>query len=207
VVGADDIAPKPARLDFDQAAGLVTGGVTALRVVRAAGIEKGQTVLVQGGAGGVGTPLVQILHERGATVLATASARNSDYLKSLGVDRVIDYTAAPFEESVSNVDVVLDLVGGDVTTRSVKVVKPGGVLITIANRPPVDACAVAQIRCPAFAHPDAPIGPDMRELSALADAGKLQIHVDKVFPLAEAAAAQQLSEAGRTRGKIVLRIP
>jgi len=115
--------PKPASIDFDQAAGLVTGGMTALRLARAAGIESGQTVLVQGGA------------------------------------------------------------GGDVTARSAKVVRPGGLLMTIANRPPEEACAAARIRCPAFIPTPTAIGPELRELATLVDAGEVKAHVDQVFRL------------------------
>lgn len=207
VVSADNVARRPAKLDDREAAGLVTAGVTALRVIRAAGVKPGQTVLVQGGAGGVGSVLVQILHSQGATVFATASARNADYLKGLGASRVIDYTTGRFEDSVQGVDVVIDTVGGKTTARSVAVVRPGGTLISIANRAPAEACEKAGIQCPAFLPSSIPAGVELRELAALADAGKLSVHVDRVFPLAEAGAAQALSQEGRTRGKIVLSVP
>lgn len=206
VVAAEDVAPKPKKANFAQAAGLVTGGFTALRAIAAVGVRPGQTVLVQGGAGGVGSPLVQILKARGATVIATASARNADYLRGLGADRVVDYTAAPFESQVKDVDVVIDAVGGETTTRSVAVVKPGGALVSVAGRANADACAKAQVRCVPFAPSPTPFGAELRELAALVDAGKLTVHVEKTFPLAEAAAAQTLNQAGRTRGKIVLEV-
>lgn len=206
VVGAEDVAPKPKNADFVQAASLVTGGFTALRAIAAVGVQPGQTVLVQGGAGGVGTPLVQILKARGATVIATASARNADYLRGLGVDRVVDYTAAPFESQVQDVDVVIDAVGGETTTRSVAVLKKGGALVSVAGRAAAEACTRAEVRCVPFAPSPTPFGAELRELAALYDAGKLKTHVEKTFPLAEAAAAQQLNQAGRTRGKIVLEV-
>lgn len=208
VVRVDDVAPKPKKASFGEAAGLVTGGMTALRAIDAiGGVQAGQTVLVQGGAGGVGSPLVQILKARGATVIATASARNADYLTSLGVSRVVDYTAAPFETQVRDVDVVIDTVGGETTTRSLAVLKAGGTLVSVAGRAGDEACARAQVRCVPFAPSPSPVGGQLRELATLVDAGKLRSHVDRTFPLAEAAAAQQLNEAGRTRGKIVLEIP
>jgi len=207
VVGAEDVAPKPKKADFAQAAGLVTGGFTALRAVAAVGVQPGQTVLVQGGAGGVGSPLVQILKARGATVVATASARNANYLRELGADRVVDYTAAPFETQVKDVDVVIDAVGGETTTRSVAVLKPGGALVSVAGRANADACAKALVRCVPYAPSPTPFGVELRELAALVDAGELKVHVEKTFPLAEAAAAQTLNQAGRTRGKIVLVVP
>jgi NADPH:quinone reductase-like Zn-dependent oxidoreductase len=207
VVAAEDVAPKPPALDFAQAAGLVTGGVTALRAIAVAEVRAGQRVLVQGGAGGVGTPLVQILRTRGATVIATASARNAGYLKELGVHEVVDYTAGRFEDAVAHVDAVIDTVGGEVTARSASVVRPGGVLVSIASPPPAAECAHARIRCPAFVPAAQPMGLELRELAGLVAAGQLRVHVDRVLPLAEAAEAQRLIETGRTRGKIVLSVP
>lgn len=207
IANVDSVALRPAKLDDRQAAGLVTGGMTALRVIRAAGVQPGQTVLVQGGAGGVGSVLVQILHSKGVNVITTASARNRDFLEGLGASRVIDYTAAPFEHAVKDVDVVIDTVGGETTARSVAVIRPGGTLISIAGRGPADACAKAGIECPAFLPSSVPAGTELRELAALADAGQLTVHVDRVFPLAEAGAAQVLNQEGRTRGKIVLIVP
>lgn len=207
VVPAEDVAPKPKRTDFVAAASLVTGGFTALRAIAAVGVRPGDTVLVQGGAGGVGSPLVQILKARGATVIATASARNAEYLRDLGVDRVVDYTAAPFESQVKDVDVVIDTVGGETTTRSVATLKPGGALVSVAGRANDEACARARVRCVPFAPSPTPFGAELRELAALVDDGRLETHVERTFPLAQAAAAQQLNRTGRTRGKIVLEVP
>jgi NADPH:quinone reductase-like Zn-dependent oxidoreductase len=207
VVPADDVAAAPRTTDLVAAASLVTGGVTALRAIAAVGVRPGQTVLVQGGAGGVGTPLVQILKARGASVVATASGRNVEYLRSLGVDRVIDYTAAPFETQVKDVDVVIDTVGGDTTTRSVATLKAGGALVSIAGDADPPTCARARVRCVEYPDSDAPFGAELKELAALVDAGKLTTYVEKTFPLSDAAAAQQLNQTGRTRGKIVLEVP
>ncbi len=206
IAPADDVARAPARWSAEGAAGLPTVGTTVWRyLVLAGGLREGERLLVQGGAGGVGSVAVQVAKARGAHVIATASARNADYLRSIGADSVIDYRAAPFEAGLSPVDVVFDTVGGETLARSVAVVKPGGRLVTIAGRPDMDACGRARITCIGGGPRPESFGDQLAEIVALADAGKLTLNIDRVFTLEQAALAQELNRAGRTRGKIVLR--
>ncbi|MGE0581909.1 MAG: NADP-dependent oxidoreductase [Steroidobacteraceae bacterium] len=207
IAPAEDVARAPARWSLETAAGLPTVGTTVWRyLILAGGLAKGERVLVQGGAGGVGSVAVQVAKARGAWVIATASAHNAEYLKSIGADEVIDYRAAPFEARVSDVDIVFDTVGGDTLARSVAVVRPGGRLVTIAGQPDTGTCDAARIRCIGGGPRPGSLGDPLREIVALADAGRLALHIERVFPLEQAAQAQELNRLGHTRGKIVLRV-
>ena len=212
VVPVGDVARKPARLSFHEAAGLPTAAVTALRSLDdRAKLQAGERILIQGGAGGVGSAAVQIAKARGAHVIATASAGNQDYLRAIGVDEPIDYRAVRFEDAVRDVDVVFDTVGGETLERSLGVLRKGGRLVTIAGRVSPEACAAAGVTCPAGGPPapGAPVdwfGAQLAELGALADRGELAVNLFRVFPLEQAAEAQELNREGRTRGKIVLEL-
>lgn len=208
VVSAADIARKPKAWTFEQAAGLPTVGVTTWRfLIEQGALQEGERVLVQGGAGGVGSVGVQVAKARGAHVLATASAGNLGYLKSIGTDEPIDYTAGPFEARVAPpVDLVFDTVGGDVAKRSIAVVRPGGRLVTIAALPDAAACAAAKIRCVGATPRAGAFGPELAQVVALADEGRITLNVERVFPLEEAAAAQELNRQGHVRGKVVIRV-
>ena len=147
---------------------------------------------------------VQLAKWRGAKVLGTASAKNESYLRELGVDQVIDYTKQPFDTVVHDVDAVFDTIGGDVETRSWKVLKPGGVLASIVAQkltPPKDAPAGVR-GVTNFSLPDSKLG----EIAKLVDAGTLKVTVSEMLPLAEARKAQELSQSGHVRGKIVLKV-
>ena len=140
-------------------------------------------------------------------MIATASQRNHDYLRSLGAAEVIDYNKVKFEEHVKDVDFVWDTVGGETLTRSLKVVRRGGVLVSVAGKADPAACVAAGIRCLSPSMP----GNDgfssiLREIAQLADSGQLRLNIERVFPLEEAGAAQELNKAGHTRGKIILHI-
>jgi NADPH:quinone reductase-like Zn-dependent oxidoreductase len=212
VVPDFDLAMKPSKLSFEEAAGIPTAGIAAWRsLVEAGNVQRGQRVLIHGGAGGVGTIAVQIAKARGAYVIATASAANHEYLKSLGVDQTIDYRVVKFEDVIKDADAVLDTIGGETLQRSVHALKKGGILLGLTGMLPPEHCEAGGIRCWAAGAPPpgAPIdqfGGELGELSKLADAGKLRITVSKIFPLEEAAQAQELSQQGHARGKIVLRV-
>ena len=118
------LAKKPDTMTFEEAATLGLTGVTAWKAIDAAGLQPGQRVLIHGGAGGVGSVAVQLAHRKHAHVIATTSTPNVEHVRGLGADEVIDYTTTPFESAVSAVDVVLDTVGGDVLSRSWKVLTP-----------------------------------------------------------------------------------
>jgi NADPH:quinone reductase-like Zn-dependent oxidoreductase len=196
------IAHKPKKMSFDESAGLPIVAETAYRaIITVADTQKGQRVLIHGGAGGVGSQAVQIAKARGAYVIATASARNHDFLRSLGADETIDYTAARFEDKVKNVDVVVNTADADTNARSVAVVKPGGILVSIVGPPPADACTAAKIRCAVTGSVNGEMLPKVVEL---ADEGKLKISIEKRMPMSEAAKAWEMNRAGHTRGKIIL---
>lgn len=203
-VGANEVAPKPKTIDHVAASAVPLAGLTAWQALDLLGLTGGQSVLVHGAGGGVGTFAVQFAVQRGVRVLATAAAHNGDLLRALGVDQVIDYTITNFEDVVDNVDGVLDLVGGDVQARSLAVLKPGGVLVTTAGQPDAAAAEASGVRAlgmMAYADPT-----QLALIGGLIDAGAVKPVVSEVFPLAEARQAHALAERGHAQGKIVLRV-
>ena len=201
---AADLVPKPANLSFDQAGAVPVGALTARGVVvDGAAIQPGQRVLVQGAAGGVGLFVVQLARWKGAHVIGVASAKNADFVRSLGAGQVIDYQAGPFEKSVHDVDVVIDTVGGEISERSLQVLRKDGVFITVAGMPPEEKAKALGLRVAKGSRP----GPqELRQISQLIETEKIRPVVGPVFPLAEAGKAQALSELGHGRGRIILHI-
>ncbi|WP_280251197.1 NADP-dependent oxidoreductase [Nocardia abscessus] len=195
VAQAHTLAPKPRNVDLVQAAALPTAALTAWQALAALGA--GQRVLVHAAAGGVGHLAVQIAKHRGAFVIGTARAVNHGYLRGLGADEVIDYTAVDFGSVARDVDIVLDLVGGEYGSRSLPVLGPHGRLIDTQG-----SDAEADPRYERFYVE--PAGVSLREITTMVERGHLQATIDRVLPLSEAAQAHRLSEAGRVRGKIVL---
>jgi NADPH:quinone reductase-like Zn-dependent oxidoreductase len=201
----EEMARKPKNIDFEKAAAVPLAATTAWQaLVDTAKIEPGQTVLIHGGSGGVGSFAVQIAKARGAKVIATASTANQDLLKQLGVDEPIDYTKTKFEDVVKDVDVVLNAVRGDTLSHSYGVVKKGGIIVSITDEPDAAACAMHGIRClRMMAHPDAKA---LEELTNLIEANKITPIVSQTFSLAETAKAHEQIETHHTRGKIVLKV-
>lgn len=194
------LARKPAALDWAQAGGLPLAGLTAYQaLVKALGVQSGETVLVHAAAGGVGVLAVQIARALGARVIGTASERNHAFLRSLGAEAVsygdglADRVRALARDGV---DAALDLVGGDAVEVSAGLVKDPARSASVA-----DYGVVAKGGRYVWARPDAA---DLAELARLADAGELTVPIASTFPLAQAASAQALNAEGRTRGKIVL---
>jgi NADPH:quinone reductase-like Zn-dependent oxidoreductase len=202
VVPVTELARKPAALTFTQAAAYPLVALTAWNAVEAARPVAGETVLVHGGAGGVGAFVVQFAKLRGARVIATASARNLEFVRGLGADQAVDYRATRFEDVARDVDAVIDTVGGETLARSPAVVKRGGRLVTIAGRVPEDACRARELAC-AWSNADNAPG-RLGEITNLIALGKVRVFVDRTFPLAEAAAAQEANRMGGGRGKIVI---
>lgn len=202
-VPVTDLARKPAALSFREAAAFPLVALTAWGALfDEAGLQVGERVLIHAGAGGVGSIAVQLAKQRGAHVITTASARNHDYVRGLGADEAIDYRSTAFETVVRDVDLVLDAVGGDTLARSYSVLRPGGRLVSIVSMPDAAACAEVGIGCAAH-----DLDPTQGTLAAIAegfDRGELRLPVERHFPLSDAASAQELNRAGRTRGKIVL---
>ena len=165
-------------------------------------VKPGQRVLVHAAAGGVGGFAVQLARHMGAHVIATASSRNHDYLRGIGADEVIDYNTTAFETVVRDVDLVVDLMAGDVQARSWGVMKPGGMLVCALGPPDAAKAAAAGMQCKAQSvRPD---GAQLREIGALIDAGSIKVEVAATFPLEKVGEAHRLSETGHVRGKIVL---
>jgi NADPH:quinone reductase-like Zn-dependent oxidoreductase len=198
-----EIVRKPAAFTMAEAAAYPTVAVAAWRyLVQAANVQRGERVLVQGGAGGTGSVIVQIAKARGAYVIATASAANHDYLKSIGVDQVIDYRTTRFEDVVRNVDVVVDTVGGDTLVRSEQALRDGGRLVTLVGSVPAQICDRRRVLCPAT--PPWDVNGGLDAVAPLIAAGKVRINIDRTYPLAAIVQAQEHNRSGRTRGKIVV---
>ena len=205
IVKEDEVAAKPAKTSFEEAAAVPLAALTAWQaLVETAKLEAGQTVLIHGGSGGVGSFAIQIARARGAKVIATASTRNQETLKQLGADQPIDYTTTKFEEAAKNVDVVLDTVAGETLARSYAVLKKGGIVVSILEPPNKEELSKREIRGQVIlVRPDSGM---LAEIGKLIDAGKIKPVVSQVLPLAEAAKAHQQIETGHTRGKIVLKV-
>ena len=201
----NETALKPKGISFEQAAAVPLAATTAWQaLIDTAGLKAGQTVLIHGGSGGVGHFAIQIAKARGAKVIATASAPNQDLLKQLGVDQPIDYTKTKFEDVVKNADVVLEATRSDSMSRSYGVMKKGGFIVSITGPPDQAQLDQHGLRGQfIMAHPEAKV---LEELTKLIEAKKLTPIVSQVFPLTEAAKAQQQIQTGHTRGKIVLKV-
>jgi NADPH:quinone reductase-like Zn-dependent oxidoreductase len=201
-----NIAAKPSNLSFEEAASVPVGGVTAWRALfDAAELKAGQRVLVQGAAGGVGLFAVQLAAWKGAHVTGTASGGNVDFVKSLGAEQVIDYRTTNVENSIHGADAVLDCVGGEVLQQSYGLVRPGGVLVTIAGQPDQDKAQQRGIRATSLGMA-AETADILRQLADLLQSGKLKTFIQKVLPLDQAAQAQSISQTGHGRGHLVLHV-
>jgi NADPH:quinone reductase-like Zn-dependent oxidoreductase len=200
-----EVAAKPSSLNFVEAAAVPMGALTAWQaLVDVAKLQPGQTILIHGGSGGVGSFAVQIARARGARVIATASTANQDLLMQLGADVVIDYTKTRFEDVAKDVDAVLDPVGKETLARSYGMVRKGGIVMSLVARPDPAELKKLGIRGAGISvHPDAE---DLTEIAQLIDAGKIKPIVTQVLPLSEATAAQRQAATHHTRGKVVLKI-
>src|SRR3954469_3074309 len=200
-----EVAVKPKSLNLVEAAAVPMGALTAWQaLVDVAKLQPGQTILIHGGSGGVGSFAVQIAKARGARVIATASTTNQDLLKQLGADVAVDYTKTKFEDVAKDVDAVLDPVGKETLARSYGVVKKGGILMSLVARPDPAELQKHGIRGTGIAsHADAD---DLTEIAHLIDAGKIKPIVTKVLPLTDAVKAQQQAATHHTRGKVAVRI-
>ena len=197
-------AMKPKSLSFVEASAVPLAALTAWQALIDIGkLESGQTVLIHGGSGGVGSFAIQIAKARGVRVIATASTANQDLLKQLGADVAIDYTKQKFEEIAHDVDLVLDPVGRDTLARSYGVVKKGGIVVTIVSRCDEAELKKHEIRGASLSsHPDSA---ELGEITKFIDGGKIKPIVTEVLPLADAAKADAQAETHHTRGKIVLK--
>jgi len=200
-----EAALKPKTISFVEAAGVPLAALTAWQaLIDVAKIDKGQTVLIHGGSGGVGGFAIQIAKARGAKVIATASTSNQDLLKQLGADVAIDYTKQKFEDVAKDVEFVLDSVGKDTLARSYGVVKKGGFIASLVAKPDQAELDKYGIRgAPISVKPNAS---ELAEITKLIDEKKIKPIVSQVLPLTEAVKAQEQAATHHTRGKIVLKI-
>jgi NADPH:quinone reductase-like Zn-dependent oxidoreductase len=200
-----EASPKPKSLPYAEAAAVPIVALTAWQaLIDAAKLSAGQTVLIHGGSGGVGTFAIQIAKARGAKVIATASTANQDLLKELGANVAIDYTKQKFEDIAKDVDVVLDSVGKDTLARSYKVVRKGGFIVSIVARP--DQAGLDKHGLRGAALSVEPNSDELAEIGKLIDQKKIKVIVSQAFPLSEAMKAHEQVATGHTRGKIVLKV-
>jgi len=201
VVSPDMLATKPMTADDAVAAGLPTPGLTALQLVtQMVQPRKGQTVLIHGAAGGVGSIATQLCIANGARVIATASRDDADYLTSLGVARVIDYKTERFEDHVGDVDAVIDLVGGDTFRRSLDVIRERGLIVSTVG--PIEPAKDRPVRAERTVMQKNKA--DLVVLSRLVDEGVITPRPPRVLRFAEARKAQELSQSGKAAQKLVL---
>ncbi|HOX19579.1 MAG TPA: NADP-dependent oxidoreductase [Gemmatimonadales bacterium] len=229
VVRESTAARKPARLDYAEAASLPLVGLTAWQaLIDLAQLRAGQKVLIHAGSGGVGTFAIQLAKHLGAHVTTTAGARNHALVKSLGADVAIDYRTTPFETIARDQDVILDTQGGETLLRSIKAVRPGGVVVTIGGRPNGKFARAWGLSLPLvwilgmlnhkvdrlareravrfeylFMHAN---GEQLESIGALVDQGVIKPILDKTFPLESAAEAISYVESGRAVGKVVIHV-
>jgi len=201
------IAPKPKTLNFIEAASVPVVAVTAWQMLFEYGeVVAGQTVLIHGGAGSVGAYAVQLARHAGLHIVATAGARDLDYVRGLGAEKVLDYRKDRFEELLSGVDVVLDTIGGATQEKSLRVLKRGGILVSIVSAVPEALQKQYGVRT-AFFYAEVTTA-RLNKLTELIDSGKLKTDVGSVLPLEQAQSAHEmLAGAPHKRGKIVLTIP
>jgi len=202
IAPSSNVVPKPNNLTYGQAAGLGAAGITGVRSVDQAKVRAGERVLITGVAGGVGSSAAQAAIARGAHVIGTATPRHA-------VKNAIDYTLGDWVDKVDSVDVVIDTVGGDTALMAFNAVKKGGTFISVVSRDiSPEKCAEAGIHCPAGGPPGpaASEGELLKQVAALARAGKFKVHVDRSYPLAQAAQAQEYNRTGHTEGKVVIAV-
>jgi NADPH:quinone reductase-like Zn-dependent oxidoreductase len=205
VVRESELALKPNSLHHIRAAAVPLAALTAWQsLFDTAQLQPGQRVLIHAGSGGVGHFAVQLAKWKGAYVFATASTKNQDLLRKLGVDEPIDYTQQRFENVARNIDIVLDTIGGGTQERSWSVLKKGGVLVSLVQPPSEEKAKELGVRAALLGAQ--PSGEQLAEIAKIIDSGRLAPVIDRILPLSEVRRAHELSKSGHTHGKIVLRI-
>jgi NADPH:quinone reductase-like Zn-dependent oxidoreductase len=204
-VRSDEAGHAPKRIPLEHAAGIPLAALTAwMSLFDKAGLRSGQSVLIHAAAGGVGSFAVQLAKIVGAMVITTTSAANTDLVMSLGADETIDYRSEDSSKRVKDVDVVFDTIGAETQTKSWSVLRKGGILVSIISAPDKAIAQQYDVRGEyVFVTPN---GARLEEIAGLVDAGKLRVVIGKEFPLDQAKAAHELSQAGHARGKIILRV-
>ena len=202
---AGTVAAKPKSVSHIEAGALPLAGVSALQALTEhLRLSSAQKVLIHGGAGGIGSLAIQIAKHLGAHVASTVAGKDIDYVKSLGADTLIDYKTQRFEDTVRDLDAVFDTIGGDTYVRSFTVLKRGGRLVSMLVQPRPEL--VKEFGVEAFFQFTQVTAERLIKLADLIDQRALKVHIDKIFPLAQAAAALEHLEKGSPKGKVVLRI-
>ena len=201
----DELAIKPSNMTHEQAASIPLAGLTAWQALVTKGmIKKGSKVLIHAGSGGVGTLAIQIAKHFGAFVATTTSGKNTGLVKELGADLVIDYTTQNFEEELSDCDLVIDTIGGETLTRSFKVLKKGGKMVSIKSQDNDNLAQKYNVHFEWFFM--SPDGKMLSELAKLISQGAVKTVIDSVFHMDQAAQAFDRLSTGRAKGKIVIAV-
>src|SRR6266699_2155510 len=205
VVRESELALKPKSLHHPRAAAVPLAALTAWQsLFDTAQLQPGQRVLIHAGSGGVGHFAVQFAKWKGVYVFATASTKNQELLRKIGVDEPIDYTQKRFEEIARNIDIVLDTIGGETQERSWSVLEKGGVLVSLVQPPSEETAKDLGVRAAIIGAQ--PNGAQLAEIAKIIDSGKLTPVINGILPLSEARRAHELSQSGHTHGKIALRV-
>ena len=225
----DDIALKPKNLSFEEAASIPLVGLTSYQALKdILQLQKGQKILIQAGAGGVGTFAIQLAKLRGATVATTASEAGANLVKSLGADEIINYKTEKFEEILKNYDAVFDTLGGEILEKSFEVIKSGGKIVSVSGLPNARfgkeygsgffktmLFSMASHKLTALEKKYnvqytflfmKPSGEQLRIIANFIETGKIKPIIDRVFPFKDAQKAMEYAESGRAKGKIILKI-
>jgi NADPH:quinone reductase-like Zn-dependent oxidoreductase len=205
LVKASQLAAKPETINFATAAALPLVSVSAYQaLVDYMKLQKGRKILIHGGAGGIGSLAIQLAKHLGAYVAATAAAKDTDFVKSLGADEVIDYKTQDFSEILKDYDAVYDTVGGETNKKSYLVLKPGGSLVSMAEQPDEELTRKYQIK---YTAQQTRVTPErLGAITELVDSGVLKPIIDKIFPLEQAAEALEYQKTGAPKGKVVIQI-
>lgn len=202
-VKAVQLSEKPKTTDFTVAAALPLASVSAYQaLVDYIALKPGQKILIHGGSGGIGSLAIQIAHSIGAYVATTTSAGDTDFVKSLGADEVIDYKTQDFSELLSDYDAVFDTVGGEPNIKSYTILKKGGTLVSMVQ--PVDEALEKQYGISYVQESTKATQERFTAITELVDSGKLVVHVDKTFPLEETAEALEYLKTHHSIGKVVI---
>lgn len=205
VVNKDNVAAKPKTLDFEAAASMPLVGSSAVQALEEhMKLQRGQKVLIHGGAGGIGSVAIQLAKHLGAYVATTVSTKDVEFAKQLGADEVVDFKVQKFEEILKDFDAVYDTVGGDTTDKSFAVLKKGGVLVSMKGQPKeeltkkYEVTGIGQMTKNNSAH--------QARVAELVDSGVIKPQVDKVFPLDQTREAFDYQETSHPRGKVVVKV-
>ena len=205
VVPSASLALKPKSVSHSDAAAIPLTGLSALQVLKdQMNISSGQKVLIHGGAGGIGALAIQIAKQLGAEVTTTASKEDSNLVKELGADIVIDYKNEKFEDIAKEYDAVFDTIGGETYERSFQVLKKGGVVVSMVEQPNEELMKQYEVEAKAqFTQPNSA---QLAELATLVDEGKMKIKIDRAFPLAEIKEALDYLQNSHHQGKVLITV-